>query len=264
MSVVRSFFALALVLFALGALGGNAFAAEPSERELKQAREHFDQGALFYTQGEYSKAIVEFLKGNELSPNAMFLYNISLCYEHIGNVRQALGAAERATRLPGMPAGVVVRNEARIRAFNINITGHELTESMANVAKVEVKPPVEEEPAGASLGTLGWTGVAVAGVGVALLAGGGYMNVAIQDDLEAYRQAAATGDGPTYYRLNKELKDSQSTGQILLVSGGILATAGVALLVYDLSTSDDRPKRSARLLTSPTKGGAVLGLKLDF
>src|SRR5690554_552704 len=134
-------------------------AAEPTARDQEMAREHFDQGALYYTQQEYGRAIVEFLKGHELAPHAMFLYNISLSYEHLDNTRQALGAAERAKNFTGMSDPVIVRNDARIAAFHAQLESVAVAEAMAkNNALVKVTPPSEPDPepaSGSAFGTMG-------------------------------------------------------------------------------------------------------------
>lgn len=246
----------------------SALANEPTAQDQEQARQHFDQGALFYTQGEYGRAIVEFLKGHELAPHAMFLYNISLSYEHLGNTRQALGAAERAKNFAGMPDAVIVRNDARIAGFRVRLESESTAEAVANnKAQALVTPPEDPDPIAESpsgFGTLGWAGVASAGIGIALLGGAGYMQMAMQPNLEDYRAAAASGDGPTYTALRSELESQQSTGRMLLYSGSALAATGVILMVLDGSSSSKDQPRRAQLSLSPTVGGAHLGLRLSY
>jgi tetratricopeptide (TPR) repeat protein len=263
MRCLRVSFCIALIVLLWSA---SAAARQPSAQDQEQARQHFDQGALFYTQGEYGRAIVEFLKGHELAPHAMFLYNISLSYENLQNYRQALGAAERAKNFAGMPDPVIVRNDARIAAFRIRLEVESVADAMSQQAtqkpeeKIVEPPPVASRP----MGTMGWAGVAAAGVGVALLGGAGYMQMAMQPNLEDYRAAGEAGNRAQYNTLRTELEGQQSTGRILLYSGSALALTGVTLVVLDRrGGSEDTPKR-AQLSITPKPSGASLGLTVSY
>ena len=50
----------------------------------------FEKGAAAYFDGHYSKAITQFMQGQRIAPNGLFLYNISLCHQKLGNFDDAL------------------------------------------------------------------------------------------------------------------------------------------------------------------------------
>lgn len=258
---LRNFIALFLVLLMWSS---PVMAKTPTAAEQEAAREAFDQGALFYTQGEYGRAIVEFLKGHELAPHAMFLYNISLSYEHLGNMRQALNAAERAKGFEGMPDAVAVRNDARIVAFRVLMASESTSLALGKPVDPPIVPPEPEPPLTEPMfGGLGWIGVAATGVGVALLGGAGYMQLAIQPNLVSYEEAGTAGNRSEYDSLRTTLEGQQATGKFLLYGGGALVGTGIILMLVDRSGRDEGPRRVV-VQAAPAPGGAVLGLRLSY
>ncbi len=236
-----------------------------TEAEKKQAQVYFEAGAEEYAKGEYSKAIVEFLKGYNLVPNAMFLYNISLSYRKLGNWEDALAAAEKAKTEEGMPDDVKVRNDSRINAYRTIIAAQDMADDAARLAQAEeTKDPEPEvkKSEGSSFGALGWTGVilTVAGVG----AGVGALIVAngVSSDIDDYEAAAQTGDRTTYDRLRDDIESGQSTGQILMYTGIGLGVAGLTMIMIEVFAGGESDSQA--IYVAPTEKGATAGYFLRF
>ena len=95
-------------------LSSSAFAAG----DRAAAQKYFEQGAEYYFNGEYGKAIVEFMRGNDEIPNALFLYNISLSHSRLGNFNDALEFGRRAREMGGLDPATSAQNEGRISALS--------------------------------------------------------------------------------------------------------------------------------------------------
>lgn len=64
----------------------------------QRARLHFESGASYYEAGEYEDALREFQHAYELSQRPQLFYNISLCYQNLGDLENAAGFLERYLR----------------------------------------------------------------------------------------------------------------------------------------------------------------------
>lgn len=85
--------ALALVLCApIGAAPSMAAAQQSSD---EQARLHFQVAASYYEQADYESALREFQSAYRLSQRAQLFFNISLCYQQLGNLDEAITYLER-------------------------------------------------------------------------------------------------------------------------------------------------------------------------
>lgn len=229
------------------------------------AQEHFEKGAEWYTQGEYSKAIVEFLKGYNLAPNPMFLYNISLSYAKMDNIEEALKAAERAEREGGLPDEVAIRNYARMNAFRIRLNSDQNAAQMSQIAKVEEKTIVEPDPvepaSGGGFGALGWTGVGLTAIGAGLGVGALLVNAPLADQIDQLEAEAAGGDPARFSELKNQIESDQSTGKILLYAGAGAGAVGLTLIIIELLGSEEE---QAQIYVSPQRGGASVGFGTNF
>lgn len=234
-----------------------ALCALPSQALAQTAQEHFDKGAEWYAGGEYSKAIVEFLKGYNLEPNAMFLYNISLSYAKLANFEEALNYAERARTESGMPDEVQVRNDGRIAALR---TRFHTIDAARHLGQVAAEPPQESpEPESKSgFGALGISGVVLSVAGLGLVGGAWVVNSDVETNLDALKAEANGGDRAEFDRLKTQVEDDQSLGQILLLSGLGLTAVGVTMVALDLSDDDEPRRASLKLVPSTTSTQAVL------
>lgn len=269
-----------LLLLGLLAVPATGAAQEPTQQEMQQAMGHFEKGAEWYAQGEYAKAVVEFIRGNSITPNAMFLYNISLCYERLGKLDDALSAGEKASKMEGMPPEIAVRNGARVAAFRIGVSSQETADRIERDQKALAQGDGTADgtgtgtgdgtgggsgssPSGGGVGALGWTGVALTVAGAGLTIGGFATNSAIKNDIKSYETAAADGDRSTYESLKADIPKKQSLGRILYIAGGSAVAVGATLLLIDLmSSGEEAPATTA--VFSPTPGGFTVGGLVRF
>ncbi|MBW2260907.1 MAG: hypothetical protein JRG91_02960 [Deltaproteobacteria bacterium] len=68
---------------------------EPTDPEIAQAQDHFEQGLAAYQDEKYAQALVHFLDSYDLNPLDELLYNIGYCYEQIGQEKKAIEYYER-------------------------------------------------------------------------------------------------------------------------------------------------------------------------
>lgn len=238
-----------------------------SKDDIRRAQQHFANGAEKFAAGEYAKAVAEFMSGHAIAPNAMFLYNVSLCYERLGNFDDALSAGKRAQEFEGMPPEVVVRNQARIHSFSVILASTQVASEMSarvETEGTEVTDPVVTQrtttkPDGVTV--LGWSGVALAAVGVGLILGGVATNSAIVADIETYEGAARNGDSAAYERLGTDIANKQKTGKLLYGIGFGAAGLGAALFVVDLFVGT---KEVPVATISPVRGGAMVNAAVRF
>ena len=248
-----------VVSLLLTALWSAPLSAESTEAaDVAKAQSHFEKGAEWYTRGDYSKAIVEFLKGNSISPNAMFLYNISLCYGKLNNLENAIQAGEKAIRL-GLQPSVVPRNQARIGGFSSIIKAKRIADDVIEkkeAARAEAERAQSEalrleknarigetnqrrdSGADSSFGALGWTGVAVGTVGLGLLGAALVIDQQVDDDLLRYQQAAEDADQQLYSELRSSIQNDQFLGKIFLTSGVATTVMGLIFIIAN-SASDE-------------------------
>lgn len=85
--------ALALGLCAL--IGGAPSMAAAQQSSDEQARLHFQVAASYYEQADYESALREFQSAYRLSQRAQLFFNISLCYQQLGNLNEAITYLER-------------------------------------------------------------------------------------------------------------------------------------------------------------------------
>ncbi len=82
-----------LVLVVLGSAMPSPVSAQRSDDE--QARLHFQVAASYYEQGDYESALREFQSAYRLSQRPQLLYNLSVCYQQLGNLDEAVSNLER-------------------------------------------------------------------------------------------------------------------------------------------------------------------------
>lgn len=248
-------------VFSAALLSATPAFAQPSDAE--KAQKHFEDGATLYAQGNYSKAIVEFIKGHAIAPNAMFLYNISLSYLKLENITDALAAAEKARTFDGMPDKVAVRNDARIGGFRAFLSAEDLAEDIAAAAETP-DPMVADHQTGeegGALGGLGWTGIGLGLAGAGLVVGALIVNSGVDADIESLESEANGGNRARFDTLKSDIESGQSTGKILLYSGAGLATAGLVMLIIDLA---DGPESAGSVSVAPSDGGAKAQWSIRF
>jgi tetratricopeptide (TPR) repeat protein len=61
----------------------------------EKARAHFEAGSSYYEEGDYEQAMREFQRAYDLSKRPTLQYNISLTYEKLGDLANAVGSLEK-------------------------------------------------------------------------------------------------------------------------------------------------------------------------
>jgi tetratricopeptide (TPR) repeat protein len=226
----------AIFLFAAAtAYGGQALAETPRER----AEDFYKSGADSYFRGDIITALSKFKQGYELDPNAMFLYNISLCYGKLENYSEALTHADLA-HTKGLPPEVSDKNMARIAAYRTilktqyNAELEPVAVAVVDCDSEECAPDATNESEGSQKPTwMGWTGATVAVVGGGMLVGAFLVDSGLDSDITAYDEAIAQADLAQAGRLKSDIEGQQTLGKILVISGSVLAATGIGLFVYD-------------------------------
>jgi tetratricopeptide (TPR) repeat protein len=236
-----------------------------SQEDLQRAQQHFAKGAEWFASGEYAKAVVEFTTGHSLAPNAMFLYNVSLCYERLERLEDALGAAERARKFDGMPPEVAVRNDARVHAFHVVLEAQEVANALKSIAAEggpegpETGPKTVTRSDGITI--LGWAGVGLTAVGAAFLIGGVTTNSGILKEIDRYEDAAAIGDAATYSDSRTKIEKKQKQGKLFYGIGAGAAGLGVTLFLVDLLTGTEEVPVATVI---PLSDGAMVNARFQF
>jgi len=69
--------------------------AATMEGAQERARLHFQAGASYYEAGSYEDALREFRHAYEMSGRPQLLYNLSLCYQNLGRLEEAIAHLRR-------------------------------------------------------------------------------------------------------------------------------------------------------------------------
>lgn len=295
-------FMLVLLLLILGAATPGV-AAEPDQDASERAAEYFEAGAELFFEGRYGRALIEFRRAHRLTPHPMILYNISLAHFRLGQISDALKAAQQASTMEGFPPNEWVRNQARIEGFEAILVAQSLSDGISKhlaredepvrdqkpdevqqqkeaqaarspkqTLKTETAPTVKGDhrypdppPAQNKLGALGWTGVTITTTGAGVLGYSLLLNHWLGDKIKAYQESALTNDRASYDDLRLEITEMSKRGQLALYAGGGAAALGLTLLIIDLTTGAHRSSPSAlSLTTSTTDAGSFIFLNGQF
>lgn len=85
---------MALMAFVWAIILGAPVARGQSDLDEK-AKTHFQAGSSFYDEGNYEQALSEFQSAYDLSKRPELQYNISLTYEKLGDLNNAIAALEK-------------------------------------------------------------------------------------------------------------------------------------------------------------------------
>jgi tetratricopeptide (TPR) repeat protein len=216
------------------------------------AKRHFENGAEYYAQADYSAALEEFKKADALMPNPEFKFNIGRCYEGMGKLREAIAAykryLEQSTDEKGRASVELrIKNlEKRVESSAKPDVPPEPEKAGGGAAKVDAVDPnaaapvITERPRkrGSTRRLLGWTAV---GVGAAALITAGILGGLSLSKRGEYEDAHA--DHALYTDARGLLEDSErfEIGSFVTLGVGIAAAAGgVILLLLDRDSSTRR------------------------
>lgn len=88
----RSALALACSVLVAASLGASsrAYADPPPQKEVDEARAHFNRGVKFYQDSDFRSALVEFQEAYRIAPNPKLYFNIAQTYEELGDFAGAM------------------------------------------------------------------------------------------------------------------------------------------------------------------------------
>ncbi|HSU38850.1 MAG TPA: hypothetical protein VLJ38_04750 [Polyangiaceae bacterium] len=242
----RYLIALGLVLSTEPALAGEPPAAA------EQAKARFEAGKVAYRSRRYAEAVQCFLDADALAPRAPLSFDIARAYEQLGDVASAARYyRDYLERDPNAANAPLVR--ARIAALETPPP----EPPVARGAPLAVTEPLEprsaaadaREPRPAHPSFAPWSWLAL-GTGGAALVGAGVAELVRRD---AEHDARTAPDQIAYADQYDRMRSSQTAARVLLVTGGVLAVTGSALVAIDLG----RGRRAeTRLACGP---GACVG-----
>ncbi|RDV38480.1 tetratricopeptide repeat protein [Bradymonadaceae bacterium TMQ3] len=254
MSSPRHPIAALCTLLAFSMLATSAFAQdEPTADEL--AQQYFDEGASFFIEGNYARAILSFRRAFDQRPDPMILYNMSLAHSRLGNHREAYETTLATQSMEGLPEQAKVRVDARADALFVVVNAEELAPRIAAITAAEksaertsaqssqpglsIAPPLDlvRQPEG--MGLVGWAGVGTTVVGAGLLTGALLVDRSLASDIEAYQQASDQGRLSDYNELRADIESRANTGKILLYSGAGAAALGLGMWIFGVTSAAD-------------------------
>jgi len=127
--VARSFLAPCAVVLVSFFVLPSASLAQTSDDA--QAHAHFEVAASYYEQANYESALREFLEAYRLSQRPQLFYNLSLCYQQLGDLQNAVDYLTRY--LSDVPE---IANRASLQTRLDNLR--------TRLAAHETAPPVED------------------------------------------------------------------------------------------------------------------------
>ncbi len=248
----------------------SGYASEPDGEARERAREHFEQGAEFFFEERYGRALVEFRRAHRLDPHPMILYNKSLAHLRLENTRESYNFAVAAHEIGGLPQAESARNIARIRGFRVARNAERLAETIASASAVaDLERPEEHgdvaqqrEVESAAMSGLGWTAVVLAGLGAGLLTYAGIVDYQLGGKIEEFETTTVDEE---FFRLREEIDRDIRNGEIALYSGAGLAVLGVTFFILGRRSSSSAPSE-VQLIPhiAPETGSGFLQLNGRF
>ena len=274
--------ALALVALALVAFASGSASAQPADR---RARQLYRRGTSYYDEGRYEEAVQAFQESYRLSGRPLLLFNIANAFERLGRYDQALSTLRRYAVSARESEQEQIR--ARIAALEERVAEQQREEEERQRAEApppepepapqpppQVAPPPPSPPPGPSFDEgLVYGGIAIGGVGVALLVAGAVMGaLALDARSQAQGGCMAGTDGVTLCDESVSGALSQDTLYSALADtgfavGGAAAIAGVVLAIIGaVSGGGSNDAASARVVpyAAPRAQGGVLGVVVTY
>jgi len=243
----------------------------------EEARALYQAGLSAYNNGRFESALVHFTHGYETSDRAAFLYNIGLTQERLFQLPEALAAYRGYLEgVPQAPNRNLV--EARIEQIERQLegagdSGADTTDETATGAESgsdgqettedpgttdDGSEPVEEDSPGSDGGGGGGlmvAGFAIAGGGAALILVGAITGGLAISELDAIENTCSPSCTP------EETSGGETLAlvtDVLLISGGVIAAAGLIMGIVGLTSGGGDGDRAA-IRFSPVVGPSLAG-----
>lgn len=239
----------------------SAFAQTSNTHDEARARHHFDEGARFFYEGDFSRAVVEFRRAYQYKPDPMILYNLSLAQSRLGNIADAYDAGVAASAMPGMPDAARVRNDARVGALSVALSADRLARRIETLSPRQ--PPTNPDQVEA-MSPIAWTGIGTALVGTGLLTYALVLNQRLGPDIEEYRSAQREGRVGDYYALREHIEAQTSRGRVVFYSGLAITATGIGLWIYDFLDRDESSNYNITVNLAPFSRTGMLQVTTRF
>lgn len=239
-----------------------------SDPKLDEAKRLFDEGAKFYGEGDYEKAIEAWQMAFDLSQKELIYESIASAYERLGKPKEAQEYLLKWRAVAPEEEHPVL--DSRLKNLAERVAREEQVEKdRAEQKRLEQEAKDAEKKKAAEGSSVPVLGIALAGAGVAMVAGGVVLDlVAVgkrPDEAEACR---AAGDRQVCRVSDQDAIKSSNTlayvGDVLWITGGIAAAAGVVLIVTGVTSSKPAADATALRITpviGPQGGGFVVGAR---
>ncbi len=216
---------------------------------------------------DFEGAAQLFERAFEIDPNPNYLFNIGRVYEQSGDINKAVDYYQRFVQSPGVE---LESRELALKRLRVLREIQKETQAPEQTPPPEQPPPEPEGPEPGATGpvdggdppgklsTLEIAGYAVLGVGgAALIAGGVFGGLALSQQSEL--------DSQMSFENRQEIIQSGETNalvaDIMFISGGALAVAGLVMAVVGRSKRKRALAQSPRWTFSP---GRQVGLVYHF
>ena len=227
--------ALVAVTVVAAPLHATAAPAEGAEAAAPAGADALSDAAVAaFKAREYDKAVDLFQQAYSLDPQPNYLFNIGRVYEEKGDLEKAVANYQEFVKQPGVD--LEARENATARLKVLRQTLDQLREDAEPEAKPDTTPVAEgptpaEQAAAAKKRKMRIAGYSLLGVGGgALVIGAVFGGLAVGKSNDA-KDAAFVDDKLS---LRQEAKGRAAVGDGLLITGGVLAAAGLALVLATL------------------------------
>jgi tetratricopeptide (TPR) repeat protein len=237
-----------------------------SDPKLEEAKRLFDEGAKHYAEGNYEKAIEAWEMSLDLSKRELINESIANAYERLGQPKKAHEYLSRWRAAAPEEEHEVL--DSRLKNLADRARREEQLEKERADQAVRDQEAKEEEKRRAEAG-LPVLGIALAGAGAAMVVGGVVLDViAVGNRPDEATACRVVGERQVCRAADEDAIRSSNTmayiGDVLWITGGIAAAAGVVLLVTQATSSKPKADAAALRVTpvvGPKGGGVVVGAR---
>ncbi len=209
-------------------------------QDVAAARTHYQAGVSYYESARYDDAVREFQTAYEITPRVELLFNISQCYERLGNLAEAIQYLE--SFVEGTDDETMrTRQQERLR--NLRLRAEEQAAQTQpdpepdpdppDLGEVQPQQPPPPEPTTGTVRKAGFGVVAVGGAFALSFAVAGGMALAEDSDLsDRCETETCTSSDTDSLRRRMRFADAS------LAIGLVALTAGVLMIVLDKPSYD--------------------------
>lgn len=213
---------------------------QPSPEEMAAAKQHFDTGAKFFQEGNYSAARAEFQAAYDLSKLTPLLFNLARAAEKQGQKDDALRYYDQYLASNPTDAEEVRKHAVELRAETgaAGPSAQALDGGPAWLKGTSKLPPI---PAIAALGA----GVVFLAIGI----GTGAAALSTQEEVASATNRYWTGDVAALYDKGKALNGAAIAFDVL---GGVALAGGAAWMGYWIYLRGKQPNAVTAPTSAPT------------